>query len=208
MEKMEKGVESGEFKGERSRKFLKASKIVMEYQKQHYQEVIKRASQGEPVIWTNVGVPYEIMYAMDLPILFTLHWSALLAAKQMAPHYLSVLNERGYFRDLCRYCSMPLGYLFENKPEDGPWEGLPIPAALVVETMDDPILKIWELMAKKLKVPLYIWDHTMNVEPPRAFWESVENIEAYSYKEGWRVDYAVKETEGLINFLETVTGKR
>jgi benzoyl-CoA reductase/2-hydroxyglutaryl-CoA dehydratase subunit BcrC/BadD/HgdB len=149
---MEKGAESSEFKGERSRKFLKSSKIVMEYQKQHYQEVRERALQGEPVIWTNVGVPYEIMYAMDIPILFNLHWSALLAAKQMAPHYLNVLNERGYFRDLCRYCSMPLGYVFGSSLEEGPWGGLPRPAALVVEIGCDPILK-YGVDGEELKVP-------------------------------------------------------
>jgi benzoyl-CoA reductase subunit B len=198
----------GGFKGERSKKFLQSSKAATHYAKQYYKEAQERAAQGEPIIWTNVGVPYEIMYAMDIPILFNLHWSALLAAKQSAAHYLGVLNEHGYFRDLCRYCAMPLGYFLEDTPEDVPWGGLPKPAALVVEASDDPIVRIWELMAKKLDVPLYIWDHTMIAEPPTGqFWETVEHVEAYSYKEDWRLDYALRETEGLISFLETVTGK-
>jgi benzoyl-CoA reductase subunit B len=196
------------FKGERSTKHLKASSLVTEYQKQYYDEIKMRADQGEPVIWTNVGVPMEILHAMDIPTLFNLHWSALLAAKQMSTHYLTVINERGYFRDLCRYCAMPLGYFFEKKPEIAPWGGIPKPTAVIVEGADDPIIRIYELIAKELNVPFYVWDHTMPGNPPEdVFCESLERIEAESRKDSWRLDYAVKETEGLISFLETVTGK-
>ena len=196
------------FKGERSKKFLKVSKVATAFQKQYYNEVQEWAAQGKPVIWTNVGVPTEIMHAMGIPIIYTINWSALLAAKQMAPQNLQVLNAHGYFRDLCRYCALPLGYLFKGEPDKGPWGGMPKPTALVVDGSDDPIVRIWELMAKKLNVPLYIWDHTMIAAPPASsFWETVENIEAYSYQESWRLDYALKETEGLISFLETITGR-
>jgi benzoyl-CoA reductase subunit B len=205
---MIKGSTDASFKGERSKKLLKASKIATEYQKQYYQEVADRANQGEPVIWTNVGIPQEIMHALDLPIFFNPNWSAIIAAKQMADNYLNVLNEHGYFRDLCRYCSLPFGYFLDNKPEEGPWGGVPKPTALVLDVMDDPIVRIWELMAKKLNIPLFIWDHTMIAEPPKkSFWETVEDLEEYSYTESWRVDYAVKETEGLIGFLENATGR-
>jgi len=202
-------VTNSSFKGDRSKKFLKSTKIVSEYHKQHYSETQKRVAQGEPFIWTNVGVPMELMFAMDIPILFNLNWSALIAAKQMSPHYLNVLNNEGYFRDLCRYCSLPLGYFFDTKPGEGPWGGVPRPAALVVEAIDDPIVRIWELAAKKLHVPLYLWDRTFAVEPPKdnAFYQTPGDYEAESYRETWRVDYAVKETEGLISFLETLTGK-
>jgi len=202
-------VANSSFKGDRSKKFLKSTKIVSEYHKQHYIETQNRVAQGEPFIWTNVGIPMELMFAMDIPILFNLNWSALIAAKQMAPHYLNVLNNEGYFRDLCRYCSLPLGYFFDNKPGEGLWGGVPRPAALVVEAIDDPIIRIWELAAKKLGVPLYLWDRTFPVEPPKdnALYQTPDDYEAESYRETWRVDYAVKETEGLISFLETLTGK-
>jgi benzoyl-CoA reductase/2-hydroxyglutaryl-CoA dehydratase subunit BcrC/BadD/HgdB len=170
--------------------------------------VVQRARQGEPFIWTNVGIPMEIMFAMDIPILFNLNWSALLSAKQMGERYLNVLNGRGYFRDLCRYCSLPLGYFFDNKPEEGPWGGLPKPAAVIAEAADNPAVRIYELMARELNVPLYIYDHTMPSGPPDAsFGKTVESMEAESYRDGWRVDYAVKETESLISFLENLTGK-
>jgi benzoyl-CoA reductase subunit B len=196
------------FKGEKSKKLLKTSKIMTEYNRRHYLELIERADRGEPVIWTNVGVPMEIMHAMEIPMLFNLNWSALIAAKQMAPHYLDVINERGYFRDLCRYCSLPLGYFFENKPEEGPWGGLPRPAAVVVEASDNPIVRIYELQAKELGVPYYVYDHTMPSDPPvTSFCETPEDVEAEAHREFWRVDYALKETEGLISFLETLTGK-
>ena len=204
----EQRSETTEFRGARSRKFLNSSKIATDLQKQYYLEVKERGAQGEPVIWTDVGIPQEIMHAMDLPTFHNPNWSAILTAKQMAAHYLDVLNERGYFRDLCRYCTVPLGYFFENKPEKSPWGGAPRPTAIVGTVIDNPAVKIYELMAKELNVPLYLWDHTMVAEPPeKPIWGSVEDIEAYSYKEDWRLDYAVKENEGLISFLETVTGR-
>lgn len=202
------GAESTAFKGERSKKFLKTSQTMTDFQKQYYEKVKERAAQGEPVIWTNVGVPYEIMYAMDLPVLFNLHWSALLAAKQLAPYYLNILNAHGYFRDLCRYCSLPLGYFLDKDTSKAPWGGIPKPAAVVVEAADDPIIKAYGLMAKELNVPFYIWERTVPYEPPKTVWcESLETIEAESYREGPRLDFAVKETEGLIAFLETLSGK-
>ena len=194
--------------GLRSKKHLNASKMLIEHQKKQYEEIRERAKQGEAVIWSNVGNPMEIHYAMDIPTIFNLHWSALIAAKQMSGHYLNVINERGYFRDLCRYCAMPLGYFMENKPETAPWGGLPKPTALVVEAADDPIIRCWELMARELGVPLYIWDHTMPSAPPPATWcDTPDDVGVESNREPWRVDYAVKETEGLIAFLETHTGK-
>lgn len=114
-------VTGSTFKGDRSKKYLESTKFVSEYQKKLYLETQERVAQGEPFIWTNVGVPMELMFAMDIPILFSLNWSALIAAKQMSPHYLDVLNSQGYFRDLCRYCSLPLGYFFDNNPGEGPW---------------------------------------------------------------------------------------
>ena len=57
-------------------------------------------------------------------------------------------------------------------------------------------------------MPLYIFDHGVAARPPMpSFCETVEGIEAESYRESWRVEYALKETEGLVSFLETLTGK-
>ena len=205
---MEPGKAGTGFQGEVSKKSLKCSAIATQFQRQYYDQVKQRVAQGEPLIWFNVGAPMEILHAMDLPSLCNPNWSAILAAKQMADHYLNVVNERGYFRDLCRYCTVPLGYFMENKPEKAPWGGLPKPTAFVLDAADDPVIRIWELMAKELKAPLYLWDHTMIETPPEpGFWDSVESVEAYSYREPWRLDYAVKETEGLIAFLETHTGR-
>ncbi|MBI5445723.1 MAG: 2-hydroxyacyl-CoA dehydratase [Deltaproteobacteria bacterium] len=196
------------FQGERTRKSLQASRMLTDYQKQYYGRMTERVRQGEPLIWTNVGSLQELMHAMDLPVLFNVNWSAILAAKQRSAHYLNVVNDRGYFRDLCRYCVSPLGYFFENRPELAPWGGVPKPAAIVVEVNCDPIIRVFELMALELGIPIYIWDHTMpEAPPPRDCWADVETIEKENYREGWRLDYAVQEAEGLIAFLETISGK-
>ncbi|OPY75783.1 MAG: R-phenyllactate dehydratase subunit alpha precursor [Syntrophorhabdus sp. PtaU1.Bin058] len=198
----------------RTKKALASSLYALNFSKSYFHEAKERAKQGEPYILTNVGVPVEIMHAMDLLAYpQNLNFSALIAAKQMAPRYLNVLNERGYFRDLCRYCSLPLGCYWDPNQDDAPWGGMPKPTALVVEQGDDPIIRIWELMAKQFDVPLYIYYHTMIADPPpkglwqKAFLEKNDIIEKYSYQEEWRLDYAIKETENLISFLETVTGR-
>ncbi|MBI5443099.1 MAG: 2-hydroxyacyl-CoA dehydratase, partial [Deltaproteobacteria bacterium] len=43
--------------------------------------------------------------------------------------------------------------------------------------------------------------------PPPTFGKTPADMEAESYRESWRVDHAVQETEGLIAFLESLTGK-
>lgn len=202
------GLESKKFQGERSRKFLKASAAISEFQKKYYEQVRERAAQGEPVIWTNVGIPYEIMYAMDLPVIFNLHWSALLSAKQLAPYYLDVMNQHGYFRDLCRYCALPLGYFLDKDTSKAPWGGVPKPSAVVIEAADDPIIRIYELIAKELNIPIYVFDRTSPYEiPTNVFCESLESIEAESYREGPRLDFQMRETESLISFLENLCGR-
>ena len=197
------------FKGERSRKCLQSTLVALENQRRHFAECRDRLAKGEHVILTSVGVPNEILFAMDIEAIYTPNISALISAKQMSPRYLDLLNSKGYFRDLCRYCSLPLAYFWENEnPEDGPYGGIPRPSAIIMEVEDDPIIRIHELMAKRLGVPVYFWDHTMPLDlPPPDFGKTPEDMETESYRESWRVDYAVKETEGLIAFLETLTGK-
>ena len=45
--------DGGVFRGERSKKFLQASKVATEFQKRYYQEIQEQAAQGVPVIWGN-----------------------------------------------------------------------------------------------------------------------------------------------------------
>jgi benzoyl-CoA reductase subunit B len=196
------------FKGARSMKALESSKLYTQFQKQYYLESHDRATKGEAVIYSEVGSPVEVFHAMDLPVFFAPNFSAILSAKQMAAHYLEKLNDRGYHRNLCRYCTVPMGYFFENKPELAPWGGIPKPAAFVISGLDDPIIKIHQLLAKELQVPYYIWDQTMIKDPPTdPYWRSPEDMEAFHNREAWRLDYAVEETEGMITFLESVSGK-
>ncbi|MBI5444516.1 MAG: 2-hydroxyacyl-CoA dehydratase [Deltaproteobacteria bacterium] len=201
-------AEETAFKGERSKKALNASIEATKFHKNYYEEAKQRAARGEAVILANVGIPMEILHAMDIPVIFNPHWSAVCAAKQVSERYLTALNRRGYFRDLGRYCSLPLGYFFDDRPEDAPWGGLPRPTAVVMDPMCDPLIKIGDIMSREVNIPYYVWDRGMIAQPPRKnIWESVDDIEAYSYEEPWRIDFAVRETEGLIAFAEAVSGK-
>lgn len=114
-----------EFRGERSRKTLRCATEVTAYQKEYFRSYRKQVAEGEPVVWKYVVTPEEIFKTMDLLDYDMQHYSALCSAKQMSRYYLDVLNSRGYFRDLCRYCTVPLGYAFEQNSEIAPWGGLP-----------------------------------------------------------------------------------
>lgn len=188
------------FRGDRSKKVLECSALSTAQMKRYFMQVKERAERGEPVIWTGTWEPQEILHAMDLPIVHTIHYSALQSVMQMSEYYLDLINSKGYFRDLCRYCSMPLGYVFDRKSEVAPWGGLPKPAAVIAATMDDPYVKINEKFAREFNVPLYVIDRTILTNSPARWWENPE-IEPH------RLDQTVREFEGLISFLEVVTGR-
>jgi benzoyl-CoA reductase/2-hydroxyglutaryl-CoA dehydratase subunit BcrC/BadD/HgdB len=189
-----------EFRGARSKPLLECSRLASVYFKNYFREVEERAAQGEPVIWLQVDCPQEICHAMGLPVFYPMHYSALMAAKQMSPYYLNIQNQRGYFRDLCRYCGHALGCVWDHKSEIAPWGGPPKPAAVVVATFDDPIAKVYELFAREYNVPMFVIDRTMWSNFPSRFWEDPE-IEPH------RLEWEVEQYEGLIAFLETITGK-
>ena len=55
----------------------------------------------------------------------------------------------------------------DDNPEIAPWGGVPKPTAFVICGLDNPVFKIWELMAKKVDVPLYIYDNSMIARLPK-----------------------------------------
>ena len=57
------------FQGERSKKALNVSNEVTRFHKQYYEEAKERAARGETVVFTNIGIPMEILHAMDIPFI-------------------------------------------------------------------------------------------------------------------------------------------
>lgn len=195
-----------------SAKRLKSSAAVNQKAKQHFQESHEAAKRGETILWTWPNCPVELFWAMDFFPLFNVHYSSLVAAKQLAPYYIERAEERGYGRDLCGYCSKNfLGYVFNSNLEQAPWGGMARPKLLVTSNPCDPLTKVWELVARELSVPLFVIDKTYPAEPPELFpldekgiWDHEGDVRC----EQLRVDYYVETLKELIVFLETHTGKK
>lgn len=193
-------------KGNISVKRLKTPKVATSYQKEWFLNLRKNVENGEPFAFVNADVPQEIFRAMDIPYVVNQWWSSVCSAKQMAPYYLDLLNEQGYRKDLCRYCSLALATSFDPTPENGPWGGLPKPTVAVTKLTCDSQTKIFELWAQRLGVPFYPLENTIPKKIPANWWEET----TYNWDkvfEPHRLDYMIEDYKGLIRFLELHTGK-
>lgn len=197
---------TGSRQGERSVKQLKSSVEAAAYQKEWFKKVRERVNEGEPFVVAQADAPHEIFLAMDIPVVIVQWWSAIIAAKRLSPYYFDLLNERGYQRNLCRYCCLPLACTMDHNPEHAPWGGLPKPTVLVADLTCDSLSKIFELWAREYHCYFFPLEHTASIASYPRWWERVrhhwpELIEPH------RLDLRVEELKALIRFLELTTGK-
>ena len=203
-----------EFKGERMVHLVKSSDEGIPHMRQQIKLGHEAVAKGENiVVWATPSTPMPILYAMDLIVVSPLHYSLILAAKQQSVHYLEVTEAKGYYKDLCRYCSRcGMGAIMDSKehPELLPWGGLPQPAAVLPISMCDQFARSWEIMAQEVNAPVFVTDQVYPEHPARYYgldrigWHS----EHYPHTEQRRIDYRVKCFEELIVLLETVTGRK
>ncbi|MBA7601431.1 (R)-2-hydroxyisocaproyl-CoA dehydratase alpha subunit [subsurface metagenome] len=195
----------------RATKHLRCTYEATHKLKQHYIEAQEKAKMGEPVVWILLE-PVELLWAMDIIPLGFLNYTSVIAAKQLSPYYLELTEERGYYRDLCRYASRNmLGYVFDHNPEKAPWGGLAQPRAMVAHIPCDPMAKLFEVIAREMNIPLFTWEQLWPPEPCEWFPLDNEgrwNPEAEARVDPRRIDNYVKALEELIVFLEEHTGKR
>ena len=113
--------------GRRSVKQLKVSVEAAKYQRDWFKATQERLRAGEPFCLANADAPHEIFLTMDdIPVVMTQWWSAIISAKQMSGYYFDGMNKKGYQRDLCRYCSLPLACAMDHRPSRPP--GVDFPA--------------------------------------------------------------------------------
>lgn len=188
------------FQGERSRKLLRCSAEVQKYQKEYILSIRERIKEEPYIFGEGPGVLYR---SMGLHQIVQVYYGSLIAAKQMSEYYFNKLNQEGYFRQLCRYCSAALGYLYDKDPIKAPWGGLPKPAAVVSGRMCDAITRVLELAARQFDVPIFFMDsNRLPDKPPSGEWWKTSKPEPYHLAQ------AVANLRELIEFLERTTGKR
>jgi hypothetical protein len=84
------------WRGRASVKRLRSATEANAYQREWFAGLRERVARGEPFAFVNADVPQEIFRAMDIPYVVNQWWAAVCSAKQMAPYYLGLLNERGW----------------------------------------------------------------------------------------------------------------
>lgn len=188
------------------KKRLSSTLELGSYQKNWFRTMREDIGKGLPFIIANADTPHEIFHAMNIPMVPVQWWSAICSAKQLAPHYMNLLNSLGYSKDTCGYCSLPLASVLDEDQDKAPWGGLPKPVALVARLNCDSLQKIFQIWAEKFGTTFYpIENPGPTVLYPR-WWEKCR-YEWESLYETHRLDLMVEELKGLIHFLEIQTGK-
>jgi benzoyl-CoA reductase/2-hydroxyglutaryl-CoA dehydratase subunit BcrC/BadD/HgdB len=198
--------ETGSRQGDRSVKQLQSSIEATTYQKQWFKTMRERISAGEPFAIAQADTPHEVFLAMDIPVVPVQWWSAVIAAKRLSPYYFDLMNERGYQKNLCRYCCLPLACTMDHNPERAPWGGLPKPTVLLAELTCDSLSKIFELWAREYDCYFFPLEHTASIVSQSRWWERMKHYWP-ELCEPHRLDLRVEELKALIRFLELTTAK-
>jgi benzoyl-CoA reductase/2-hydroxyglutaryl-CoA dehydratase subunit BcrC/BadD/HgdB len=175
------------------------------YNKRWFQDVQAQVAHGEPFAFINVDTPTEIFKALGIPVIVNQWWASICSAKQRGPRYLSALNMLGYREDLCSYCSMSLGSVIAED-DDKPWGGLPKPTILVTNNDCGSKRKIFEIWGERENIPVFVLEHPVIDNPPRARIESMRHD--WEALIGTRqIDFLAAQYQDLIALLERLTGR-
>jgi benzoyl-CoA reductase/2-hydroxyglutaryl-CoA dehydratase subunit BcrC/BadD/HgdB len=190
-------TKQAQFKGARSIKRLASSSDATKLNRAYLERMWGDIADGASFVF-GYG-PMELFNAMDLYLVLPVQYGSVMAAKQQFDHYQGAIEDRGYFRSLASYESLPLGYCFDRDPTRAPYGGLPKPAAVVGGYMTDPA--IYELYARELGSPLFLMEDPHQQEQIKARWWENE------FRDPGIVDFSVNEFKRCVRFLESVTGK-
>jgi hypothetical protein len=179
------------------------------YQREWFAELRERVGDGEPFAILSADSPHEIYRALDIPYVVVQWWSSLIAAKQLAPRYLTALSEAGYPTAHEQYNSLPLGELLADDPETAPWGGLPRPTILQASLSSDSMRQLFEVWSRKSGATFLPLERTVDTRAavPANWWEELPD-RWNEFLPSERLDLLTDELTGLVRQLESLTGKR
>lgn len=185
---------------------MTCARAASDYQRDWVRGLRDRIKGGEPFAFVNADTPHELFHFMDVPMVTNQWWSALIAAKQLAPHYFDRMGEMGFHDHLPRYSSLPLIAALENDPERQPWGGLPPPSLLCARQSSDEHQKVFQLWSEATGAPLHLFSAPAVPDPAPNWYEAArEDWEDFYGTD--RLDLTVAEIEALIARLEALTGR-
>ena len=175
------------------------------FQRDWFKEFSTRVMENnEPYVVCDTSVPHEIFHSMNIPVVPTPWYSAVIAAKQLTPYYFGLMEELGYHDRLCRYTSLPLMCALDNDPKRAPYGGLPKPLLVLDRLRGDYPQRIGEQLARALGSRHFPMDNPSHTQLPGRWWERARH-DWESLYEPHRLDFLVDQYKALIREVEAAT---
>lgn len=148
-----------------------------------------KTTSKKPIAWVTSGAPVEFLYAMDVLPVYPENYAAMCAASHQSVELMEAAEAEGFSRDICAYARTDFG---ADITQGGPVSGLPRPGFLLCSTnICKTVIKWYEVVARKYKVPLFI------VDTPFLHDGLTEELIAYT----------VSQFKDLETFLSRFTGR-
>jgi benzoyl-CoA reductase subunit B len=198
---------TGRPREDQPREDLAATGRARQRQKEWFTGFRRRVLEdGEPYVIANAVAPHEIFHAMDVPVVSTPWYAAVIAAKRLSPHYFDLMDRLGYHDRLPRYTSLPFLTTLDDDPARAPYGGLPRPAMLLERLRGDSAQRVFEQWAKALGAPAFLLDATALTHLRPRWWDMGYDRWEDLY-ESHRLDFQVDQLEALIRFAEVTIGR-
>lgn len=182
------------------------AKAATAYQRDWIKSLRAKITNGAAFAFANADTPHEIFHFMDVPLVTNQWWSAVIAAKQQAPHYFDWMEDAGFHGHLPKYSALPLMAALEGDPTRQPWGGLPPPAILCARQSSDEHGRIFRRWSEASGAPLHLLSAPGVPDPAPDWW-----VQARTDWEGFygsdRLDLLCAEIHDLIGATETLTGR-
>ncbi len=178
------------------------------FQKEWFATLRRRVfDEQQPYALIQADVPFELFDLLDIPAVSNQWWSALIAAKRMAPAVLDAMDEEGLPKGLCRYCSLGLAGTRHADRCALPWGGLPKPRLLCARLSCDCIHRVFALWADTFGTELFEIDHPGATALPRRWWE-LGRHRWRELVEPPRLQFVQDSLQALVARLEAISGRK
>lgn len=185
---------------------MSCAKAATAHQRDWIRGLRGQITSGTPYAFVNADTPHELFHFMDMPIVTNQWWSAVISAKQLAPHYFDWMAGQGYHDRLARYSSLPLIAQMEGDATRAPWGGLPAPGILCARQSADDHQRIFQLWSDLTGAPLHLLSAPAVPDPDPEWWSLGRSEWEQLYRTD-RLDLLVDEMRELIAALEQMTGR-
>ncbi|MDD3164792.1 MAG: 2-hydroxyacyl-CoA dehydratase family protein [Oscillospiraceae bacterium] len=170
---------------------LTSKQFLNELTAKHYDGALQAKAEGKPVAWAVSISPQELFETLDMHVVYPENHAAAIGARKEAMKFIDHAEGIGYSADICSYARINMAYTDIPHAEA---QDIPLPdVVLCSANICTTVMKWWENLAKKLRVPLVFIDtpfnHTYEV-PDHA------------------VEYLRGQFESAIKQLEDFSGKR